>query len=230
MTDSTHAMSYAELAHVVHDLKSPLSVVVLETLLLRRKLDDGAHAEMMETITRMLLNIDYIDRMVQDLIDSCAFDAGQLELHRIPTDLRLLVESVAARMTSSRDRGRIVVDAPESVVVRVDALRIERVVANLVSNALKYTPRSARVVIRLEVSPAPRISVTDSGPGVPGDEAQYIFDEHRRGSGAHAHDGNGLGLYVSKRIVEAHGGRIGVFSLPGVGSQFYFELPEKHER
>src|SRR5262245_50210639 len=70
------ALSFAELAHVVHDFKSPLSVVTLETQVLQRQLDDGGHVEMVNATARMLLNLDYIDRLVQDLVDSCAIDAG----------------------------------------------------------------------------------------------------------------------------------------------------------
>src|SRR5262245_12428869 len=207
--DGGHALSFAELAQLVHDFKSPRSLVALETQVLQTQLDDGAHVEMVHAITRVLLNLDYIDRMVHDLIDSCAIDAGHFEIHRAPTELVALLETVTMRMASSRDRGRIILDAPHRMVLHIDALRIERVVANLVHNALKYSADGTRVVVRLDTSKGvARIAVIDAGPGITHDEVDHVFEEYRRSTAAHLHDSSGLGLYVSKRIVEAHGGRI----------------------
>jgi len=223
---SEHALTFAELAQLVHDFKGPLSLVALETQVLQAQLDDGAHIEMVDSIARVLLNINYIDRMVHDLIDSCALDTGHFKLHRVPTELRSLVESVARRMAALRDHDRIVVEAHQRVTLAIDALRIERVIANLVHNALAYSPEDTRVVVGLESGKGvARVSVRDTGPGISHEELAYVFDEYRRASTGFTHDGSGLGLFVSKQIVEAHGGRIGVDSMPGLGSEFYFELP-----
>jgi len=223
---SEHALTFAELARLVHDFKGPLSLVALESQVLQAQLDDGAHVEMVDSIARVLLNVNYIDRMVHDLIDSCAIDTGHFALHRAPTELRALVESVATRMTAWRDHDRLVVEADTRVTVALDALRIERVIANLVHNALAYSPEASSVVVGLRVTRGvARVSVRDRGPGIPREELPHVFDEYRRASTGCAHDGSGLGLFVSKQIVEAHGGRIGVDSMPGLGSDFYFELP-----
>ncbi len=223
---SEHALTFAELAQLVHDFKGPLSLVALETQVLQAQLDDGDHVEMVGSIARVLLNLNYIDRMIHDVIDSCALDSGHFTLHRTPTELRTLVEGVARRMAALRDHDRIAVAAHHRVTLAIDALRIERVIANLVHNALAYSPEDTQVVVALETSGGmARVSVRDRGPGIARDELAHVFDEYRRASTGHAHEGSGLGLFVSKQIVEAHGGRIGVDSVPGLGSEFYFELP-----
>jgi signal transduction histidine kinase len=117
-------------------------------------------------------------------------------------------------------------EGSDSITVVVDDMRIQRVVANLVQNALKYSPASSGIVVRLERDEAcARVSVIDAGPGISPAEATYVFDKYKRAKSARAQEGTGLGLYVSRKIVEAHGGRIGVDSVRGAGSRFYFELP-----
>ena len=214
-----------EVAELVHDLKTPLATIALETYLLEHKLtpsDEVARA----AVARIASNVEFLDRMVQDILDLSALDAGQLELRRQPTELRALVEHVVERVTPSRDRGRVVVDPGPRVVLDIDDLRIERVVANLLGNALKYAPSCTGIVLRLEVGPrSALLSVADAGPGMTPGEMKHVFDKYRRGATARAHEGWGLGLYVSKLLVEAHGGRIGIASELGRGSRFFFELP-----
>jgi signal transduction histidine kinase len=107
-----------------------------------------------------------------------------------------------------------------------DELRIERVVANLVQNALKYSPASCPVVVRVDLArDRACVVVRDYGQGLAVEEQGLVFEKYRRATTARDHEGSGLGLYVSKRIVEAHGGEIGVSSQPGKGSSFYFTLP-----
>lgn len=220
------AMREDDVAQIVHDLRDPLATIALETYVLDRKLANGDRIDSRSTVARILRNVEFLDRMIQDLLDSCSVRDGHFELHRRPTDLRALLEEVVDRATSTRDRERVILDAPVRITLAIDALRIERVIANLLGNALKHAPQDGEIVVRLEVgAQTARVSVTDTGPGMSPAETSYIFEKYRRGPAAHGRDGRGLGLYVCKKIVEAHGGRIGVDSVRGVGSRFFFELP-----
>jgi PAS domain S-box-containing protein len=215
-----------DVAQIVHDLKSPLSTIALETCLLDDKVARGNPSDMRDALARITHNVEFLDRMVQDLLDLCSLDAGRLELQRRPTELHALLEQIIDRVVPTRDRERVSLQSAEPVTTSIDDLRIERVVANLLQNALKYAPRTSSIVVRLAaVSNAIRISVSDAGPGIMPAEVGSVFDKFRRASTAGAHEGSGLGLYVSKKIVEAHGGRIDVTSVRGAGSQFFFELP-----
>lgn len=215
-----------EVSQIVHDLRDPLATIALEAYLLDRKLAHGDHTDGRHTVARIIRNVEFLDRIVQDLLDSCAVSDGCLHICCRPTELRALIERVIDRVVSTRDGGRVLLEAPLSVTMSIDDLRIERVIANLIGNALKYTPREGRIVVRLEVGAlAARISVTDTGPGLGAADQAHIFDKYRRGASACGREGRGLGLYVSKAIIEAHGGKIGVQSTEGEGSQFYFDLP-----
>jgi PAS domain S-box-containing protein len=215
-----------DVAQIVHDLKNPLSTIALETCLLDDKLARGNPSDMRDAFARITHNVEFLDRMVQDLLDLCSLDAGRLQLHRRPTELHALLEQIIDRVVPTRDRERVSLQPAEPLTTSIDDLRIERVVANLLQNALKYAPRSSRIVVRLAAaSDAIRISVSDAGPGIAPAEIGSVFDKFRRASTAGGHEGSGLGLYVSKKIIEAHGGQIGVTSVRGAGSQFFFELP-----
>jgi signal transduction histidine kinase len=215
-----------EAAQIVHDLRGPLATIMLEACILDRKLAKGDSIDGKRSVARILRNVEFLDRIVQDLLDSCAASSGHLELRRRPTELRALVEQVIDRTVPTRDSGRVSLDAPGPITIAIDDLRIERVIANLVGNALKYAPPGSRIVVRLEAAALwARISVTDTGPGLAPADLVHVFDRYRRGALTHEIGGWGLGLYASKAIVEAHGGTINVESVPGEGSQFYFDLP-----
>ena len=219
-------MRAAEVVQIVHDLKNPLATIALEMCLLGEKLVDTAPADVTRAIARVLQNVSFLDRMVQDILDLSAIDMGSLVLQCRPIDLRELAEHVIDRAVPSRDRPRVFLDAECSATVVVDELRLERVLANLLQNALKYAPRDSGIVVRVErTALAARISVIDAGPGLSDDDASHIFEQYRRGDQANGHEGSGLGLYVAKRIVEAHGGTIGVESVRTIGSRFFFEIP-----
>jgi signal transduction histidine kinase len=224
--DAGRGLREDDVAQLVHDLRDPIATIALEAYAIDRKLANSAHCDLRTTAARIIRNVEFLDRMVEDLLDSCAIGAGHLEIHRRPTELRSLLEQVIERVVPTRDCGRVTLDAPYPIMLRIDDLRIGRVVANLIGNALKYGPQSGEVVVRLEAGAlAAHVSVIDAGPGLTAQEMEYIFDRYRRGAGAHRRVGRGLGLYVCKNIVEAHGGRIGVDSAAGGSSRFYFELP-----
>jgi signal transduction histidine kinase len=180
---------------------------------------------MRSAVTRVQHNVAYLDRLVQDILDSCALDAGSFELHRRPSEIYELLEQTIERSVPTRDRARVDLDAAQRLTLNVDDLRIERVVANLLQNALKYAPRGTQVVVRFEVGRHARISVIDAGPGMTSEEIGHAFAKYWRTADAVIHEGSGLGLYVARRIVEAHGGSIGVESARDQGSSFFFDLP-----
>ncbi|HEY5928205.1 MAG TPA: HAMP domain-containing sensor histidine kinase [Kofleriaceae bacterium] len=211
-----------EVAEIVHDLKNPLSAITLEAVLLEDKLARGDRTSGSRSIARINHNVAFLDRLVLDLLDVCALATGHFQLYREPTDLRTLLADVCRRLSPER----AVLDASASVTLAVDPLRIERVVANLIDNALKYSSPAASIVVRLTgYGGGACVSVIDTGPGIAASELTYIFDRYRRAASAGRKSGCGLGLYVCKRIVEAHGGQIGVESIKGAGSRFFFELP-----
>jgi len=210
-----------EIIELVHDLKNPLTTIALEMCLLESRLDDP---DTRKTAARVLQNVAYLERMIQEMLDAGAIHAGALDVQRQPTNLRVLVESVVERSVASRDLHRVLVDMRVPVMALVDELRIERVLANLIQNSLKYS--AGLVVVRLErLDDVARLSVSDAGPGIPAGEQQRVFEKYRRAPTSHGQAGHGLGLYVSRRIVEAHGGEIGVESEPGRGCCFYVLLP-----
>ncbi len=211
-----------QLAEIVHDLRGPLATVALEVTLLDQRINEGDIVDARPVLARVLQNVEFLDRLLQDVLDGCAPDVA---LQLKPTDMRSLLEVVIARSVPTRQRARVRLEAPRSAIVSIDELRIQRVVANLLSNALKYSSPKTIITVRLDVGRDHCcVSVVDTGPGVSQAEAGYIFDKYRRTHSARIHPGSGLGLYVSRKIIEHHGGLIGVDSTPGVGSRFFFQL------
>jgi signal transduction histidine kinase len=215
-----------DVAEIVHDLKSPLYAITMETVLLDDKLMRGDQRGGRRSLDRINSNVLYLDRLVHDLLDVCALATGNLELVRETTDLRTMLEEVLDRVVPERHRERVLIDADEPVQMSIDPLRIERVVANLVDNAIKYAPPPSHIVVRLRSTPAgAMISVIDAGPGLEAVDLSRLFEPYRRGRTSRGCTGSGLGLFVSKKIVELHGGTIGVESVVGLGTRFFFELP-----
>jgi signal transduction histidine kinase len=214
-----------DLDSLAHDLRNPLAAISLEATLVGERLGQSDHESMRRGLRRIQRNAEFLTRMVEDLLDLGAIDHGHLKIRHAPTELRGLLEQVIDRSIAAHDRERLILDAPYPVTVTIDPVRIERVIANLVLNALKYAPgRLTTVGLELARNQA-RVSVSDEGPGIDPMERTTLFDKYRRGSTAGASDGSGIGLYVSRCIVEAHGGHIDVEGRRGGGSCFYFELP-----
>jgi len=166
--------------------------------------------------------------MIEDLLESSQLESGALLLRRTPIDLSRLAAEVVAQLGSVEDRERIRVLAPgPGPLVSADAARIERVLMNLLQNALKYSP--AESPVELEVRQAAGeavVGVIDHGAGIPLDQLPRLFQRFSRVGGAEAGPGGfGLGLYIARLIVEAHGGRVWVESEVGISSRIGFALP-----
>ncbi|HUS32470.1 MAG TPA: HAMP domain-containing sensor histidine kinase [Kofleriaceae bacterium] len=211
-----------DVASLAHDLKNPLTIIMLETSQIEQRLGLRGSPAVHRGLERISQNAAYIDRLVSDLLDLTSHEAGKLELRLERVDLSRLLYDALGRAVSTVDRARVTLDVRDVLYAEADEIRIERVISNLVCNALKYCPD--HVVVRLDArGKFACVSVIDSGPGLTAEESRLVFERYRRGTTQQ--QGYGLGLHTARRIVEAHRGRIGIASQPGKGSRFFFELP-----
>ncbi|XXF77647.1 CHASE domain-containing protein [Myxococcaceae bacterium GXIMD 01537] len=215
-----------------HELRTPLTALTLQLQLLRRLLGkegpvDKARLERgLETSERQT---GRLSRLVDSLLDISRLTRGKLELHLEELDLTEVVQEVARRFeleAQSRDV-TLTVDAPEPVRGSWDRLRLEQVLTNLVSNALKYGRGSpVDVSVRAEGEGA-RLEVRDRGIGIAPEDVSRIFERFERAASSRHYGGLGLGLFITRQLVEALGGRISVSSTPEQGSTFTVTLPPK---
>ncbi len=216
------------LAVVSHDLRTPLSAITVGAHRLK-VVASGPAAEGIRSIAEVIRrSARRMERLIGDLVDVAAVQAGRVSIHpvaHLPGEL--VREAVESMQAVAREHGiELDVDAaPDLPRVQADHDRILQVLGNLVSNAVKVTAPGGRIGVRAEVRDAGvRFVVADTGPGIAPSEREHIFEPFRRGAEA-AYRGTGLGLAIARGIVEAHGGRIGVDSAPGAGSEFWFTLP-----
>ncbi len=198
-----------ELDCLVHDLRGPLLAMRHELALLDR-LDPAAQ----RSLRAIRGNLEYLERLLQDV----TLTSRPEQRTSCSVSLSSLVESVVARLSESA-RKRTNVEELARAHVSVEPVRIERVIANLLDNALRHA--DGPIVIRIErVAAMGRVSVIDGGPGMSPEVAARVFERHVHGECG----GDGLGLYLARDIVESYGGRIHLDTSPGVGSRFSFEL------
>jgi signal transduction histidine kinase len=212
-----------------HELRNPLAGLKgYAQILLRQARQKGYDEETVRILAAIDQQVDRLTELISRLLDVSRLQLGRLQLVRQPTDVVALAREVQEALQLTTSRHQITVDAtPEKIVGDWDPGLLRQVFNNLVGNAIRYTP-GGRVAIRLGLEDAQAdVLVSDEGPGIAPERLPYIFERFRqvlprpeRQAG-----GLGLGLYLSKGIVEAHGGRIGVESQAGRGSTFWFTLP-----
>lgn len=213
----------AFVAGVAHELRNPLAALSTDVQALGLAPPgegrDGAFA-------RVSRQVDRLTRMLDDLLDAARIEAGYLELQPEELDLRREVQEVVRLYAPTAPDHDLVVEAPdEPVTVRGDPLRIDQVITNLVSNAIKFSPEGGPVEVAVALRGDEAVlTVADTGVGIAPEELSEIFTSFRR-SRPDVAPGAGLGLSVVRRIVAAHGGTIEVESEPGVGSTFRVRLP-----
>ncbi len=212
------------LATVVHELRQPLSAAIAALALMKLRPDRPRGEAAREVVERQM---QQISRIIEDLLDATRIVRGQVQLQMAPRDLgaiaRRSLETMAAAAAARGIRlSAVIPDVP--VVVPADEIRLEQVLVNLLSNALRYTPEGGAVEMRVEPTESgPIISVRDTGEGIPPDRLVAIFDLFVRGARS---QGLGIGLAVVKALVEAHGGTISARSDgAGTGSEFTVRLP-----
>jgi PAS domain S-box-containing protein len=230
-----------------HELKTPLTSLKLSLQSSQRQLrkltqgtngaEVGEHAGLQSAVEQLSRTAHHMERMealVNDLVDVSRIQAGKLRLHPQQVDLVPMIDdAVAAQQEAAPERSINFQRPPDlSVPVYADAGRIEQVVTNFLTNALKYSPAHSPVNVGIDIEVEPqrvRIWVRDYGPGLPLSEQEYIWERFHRAQGVEIQSGPGvglgLGLYVSRMIVERHHGQVGVQSAPGQGATFWFTLP-----
>lgn len=213
------------LAVAAHDLRNPLGVVLVTTAMLSREMTGPHQAEQLAAIRRAALEMTQV---IEDLVDGASIDAGTLDLVREECDvLDIMQEAVAAARAVAQERSvtveaRIAQDLP---LLDVDRHRVLHVFSRVVNNALRFMPKSGAITMEAaREGHAVRFSVTDTGPAVPESQRPYAFSR-RPPPGRRTCRGTGLGMFVVKGIVEAHGGRVELTSDPACGNTVAFTLP-----
>lgn len=214
-----------------HDLRNPLEVILIYSQFLDDEAGESLDEQQLKFVRTIRQSSRFMLRLVNDLLDVSRIEAGRLVLDLEPVDLARLVEENVARNRALSMRKRVAVELTieeRPPTMRLDHSKIEQVLDNLISNAVKYSAESTPVEITLSVADGmATITIRDHGPGVPEDAVDRIFKPFERGPRAASSDvkSTGLGLAIVKRIVEGHRGTISVQSKEGEGSTFYVSLP-----
>ena len=218
------------LANMSHELRTPMNAILGFSQVLREEMFGAVNAKQAEYLDDILASGHHLLSLINDVLDLSKIEAGQVELTTGPFSLHEALEQgvVVVRERANTDDVRIDVTAdPTADVVEGDARRIQQVIFNLLSNAVKFTPPGGAIdVATARVNGEVRVSVSDTGPGIAPEDHDRLFEEfHQTEAGIAQREGTGLGLALSKRFVELHGGRIWVESELGKGSTFVFTLP-----
>ena len=217
------------LASIAHDLRGPLSPLKLAFSRLARNPQSPSPASCAQVFGLVQRQVERLDQMVGDLLDAARIQSGDLQLRLQLTDLRPLVAGVADLYRPVSEPCRIHLTTPDSpVMASCDPLRVEQVLINLVSNAIKYSPGGGAITIRLAIEDANAVvTVADEGIGIASQDRERIFKPFQRGERSRQVAGGvGLGLSVSRRIAQAHGGRLEAEST-GRGATFRLSLRQQ---
>jgi signal transduction histidine kinase len=212
-------------AMVVHDLKNPVLAIEMAARMLDRA--GIAEDQRRSYLTGIRDEVARLRGIIHDLTDDVQIVNGRFSVHKTAVDLGALVRHFVEAQSKAFATHQILVQAQEGCIVEGDANRLERVLTNLVSNAVKYSPPGSSVSLRVERRPTRvLLSVRDEGPGIAPEDLAVLFQPFGRGRSAGGlTEGTGMGLYIVKQIVEAHDGEINVESEPGHGATFRITLP-----
>lgn len=213
---------------VSHDLRNPISAISMCASALA-DVPAGDAAARQSLLTTITQSTEWMNRLIQDLLDVSSIEAGRLSLERNREVVPALVDH-ALRMfgvEAEQRRVRLAAESPGNLpAVNVDASRIVQVLGNLLRNALKFTPDGGKITVRASNGGREVVfSVSDTGPGIPAADQPYVFDRYWHARRTANRSGTGLGLSIARGIVQAHGGRMWLESEHGRGTTFYFSIP-----
>ncbi|MEW6278319.1 MAG: ATP-binding protein [Candidatus Eremiobacterota bacterium] len=219
-------------AALSHDLKTPLTAMKGYAITLLRhgeKLDEAARHEALEIINS---EIDRVTRMFDNLLHQARHEAGQHTVHLESVPVEPAVRKVINLHQVGSRKHQLRYELPPGLAVRADADQLDQVLTNLISNAIKYSPAGGEVLVRGELDGGYALLwVCDNGPGIPRDKHAQVFERFRRLEDRKNWkvQGSGLGLYITRTLVEGMGGQVGLESAEGQGSRFWIRLPQARE-
>ena len=223
----------ADLVAVIgHELRTPLTMIRGYSSTLSKRADDLAPAARQRALDALHDQTGRLQRLIEDLLLVSGVERERPSLHPVETDVRDVVSRAAGRAIDAHPSHRLELDLPASALVMpVDEMKVEQVLQHLVENACKFSDEDTVVTVALRREPEAgcRIEVRDEGVGIYSGDQGALFDRFRQvdGSSTRQRGGTGVGLYICRMLVEAHGGRIGVRSALGHGSTFWFVLPAR---
>jgi PAS domain S-box-containing protein len=216
-----------------HELRTPVTAFSLLVQLAQKQLGKGIPVDAM-TLARMRSQADRITRLVIDLLDVSRLERNAIKLELQITDLVPVISGLVEDYNLLKPNRKFIFLKPlASVEIKIDAVRVMQVLSNFLDNACKYTSEDSIIEILLEsTSNSARVLVKDYGLGISTEQLETLFNPFTRGSNelTGRSGGLGLGLYISRMIIELHGGKVGVDSKIGIGSTFYFEIPKNLKR
>jgi signal transduction histidine kinase len=218
------------LANMSHELRTPLNAIIGFSQVLREKLFGEVNEKQEEYLDDILTSANHLLALINDVLDLSKVEAGQVELEIAPFSLREALERgvVMVKEWATKNGIGLTLEAdPHVELVEADERRIRQVIYNLLSNAVKFTPEGGSVTVSsAQLDGEVHVSVADTGPGIAPEDQARIFEQFQQTEvGAKEREGTGLGLALSKMLIELHGGRIWVESEVGNGSTFTFALP-----
>jgi two-component system phosphate regulon sensor histidine kinase PhoR len=214
-------------ANISHELRTPITTIsLLVDTLLNGALEKGKKArKMLRDIQR---EVAILTQLVQEMRDLSLIESGQMPVKLMPTNISAMIqEGLQPLLSLAEDKHQTIhIHTEAEMIVLADHQQIERVLRNIVHNAIKFTPQGGHIYITATIADTQEVivSVQDTGPGISKEALSRIFERFFQENPARG-DGTGLGLAIARHIVLAHGGRIWVESLPGQGATFYFSLP-----
>jgi signal transduction histidine kinase len=212
---------------VSHELRSPMAAVIGAARTLEQRWRELQPEQRMAFLALIADETARLAALIGDVLDTSRIDAGTFSYRFGDVDLVRLVSESVATATIGQDEVPVHAELPATMpLVRGDAERLRQVLANLIDNAVKYSPAGAPVDVRVTPTrDVVHVAVTDRGPGIKPDDQRLIFEKFGRVTGSASKPGTGLGLFIAQSITEAHGGTLTVSSAPGRGSTFTVTLP-----
>ncbi len=210
-----------------HELKTPLTSVKGYVQLLERSIDKGDHKTIKNHLHKAQVQLEKLNNLIADLLDISKIESGKMKFNMHPFCLNHMLENVIEIMYQSNPEFNIIKSLPEPCSIYADEARIEQVVVNFLTNAIKYAPGTSEIHICAEIrGDQLYLSVRDQGIGMLPEQQQYVFDKfYRVEETSQRFQGLGIGLFISAEIIRRHQGKIGVHSVYGEGSEFFFSIP-----